>query len=75
MANVPDGITLRQFHSVAGLLRHADDLRRWCCHGQWHGSILRQASGPVVFGYDPDILCARAHCSAAELSRARKKAA
>lgn len=72
MANVPDGQRNAQFHSVLVYLRHADDPTPLVCHGQWHGRILRQASGAGGFGYDPIFFVPERNCSAAELSRAEK---
>lgn len=72
MADVPDGQRNAQFHSVLVYLRHADDPTPLVCHGQWHGRILRQASGAGGFGYDPIFFVPERNCSAAELSRAEK---
>ena len=72
MENVPDGQRNAQFHSVLVYLRHAEDPTPLVCHGQWHGSILRQASGAGGFGYDSIFLVPERNCSAAELSRVEK---
>lgn len=72
LADVPDGQRNAQFHSLLVYLRHADDPTPLVCHGQWHGSILRQPAGTGGFGYDPIFFLADRNCSAAELSRTEK---
>ena len=62
-----------RFHCVLAYMRHADDPTPIICHGVWEGSILRSAKGANGFGYDPVFWVESDKCSAAELTKERKR--
>lgn len=62
------------FHCVLVYVRTADDPVPLIAHGQWPGTILRQASGEGGFGYDPVFHVTDRQCTAAQLSKQEKNA-
>lgn len=62
-----------RFHCVLAYMRHADDPTPLICHGVWEGSIIRSPKGENGFGYDPIFWVESDKCSAAELTKERKR--
>lgn len=60
------------FTCLLVLVRHADDPQPIICEGEWHGEVLRAASGENGFGYDPLFGVPELGKSAAELSHDEK---
>ena len=73
MEQVETNARSARFHCVLTYLRHADDPTPMICHGSWEGSILRSARGEQGFGYDPVFWVESERCSAAELTKERKR--
>lgn len=71
--DIPPSQRQAQFHCVLAYLRHAEDPTPIICHGSWHGSITLAPDGVNGFGYDPVFWVAEEHCTAAQLSPARKQ--
>ena len=70
--SVPDGKRGARFICCLVFMQHAEDPTPLICHGQWHGSILREARGEQGFGYDPLFYVPQKACAAAELSKQEK---
>lgn len=74
LEKVPDGQRQAQFHCVLVYLRHAEDPTPLVFHGSWAGEITRAAAGEGGFGYDPIFYVPELGKTAAELSKAEKRA-
>ncbi|MCE0489789.1 XTP/dITP diphosphatase [Pantoea sp. Mb-10] len=74
LENVPDGQRQAQFHCVLVYLRHAEDPTPLVFHGSWAGEITRAAAGEGGFGYDPIFYVPELGKTAAELTKAEKRA-
>jgi len=74
LKDVPQGKRQAQFHCVLVYLRHAADPTPLVCHGSWAGEIIHAPAGEGGFGYDPIFYVPALGKTAAELSKAEKKA-
>lgn len=53
MQNIPDDKRHATFNTVLVYLTHPKDPIPLICHGQLHGTLLRESRGDNGFGYDP----------------------
>ncbi len=74
MRAVPQGQRQARFHCVLVYLRHAADPTPLVCHGSWAGEIAQAPAGSGGFGYDPIFFVPALGKTAAELSKAEKRA-
>lgn len=74
MADVPDEKRTAEFHCVLVWMQSANDPTPLICHGRWAGKIAHAAAGAGGFGYDPIFIANETHTTAAELSKAQKRA-
>jgi len=68
LEHLPEAQRSARFYCVLVLLRHADDPQPLIAEGEWHGRILRAATGAGGFGYDPVFFDPDRGVSAAELA-------
>ena len=68
LEHLPEAQRTARFYCVLVLLRHADDPQPLIAEGEWHGRILRAATGAGGFGYDPVFFDPDRGVSAAELA-------
>lgn len=74
LKDVPDAQRKARFHCVLVYMRHAQDPTPLVCHGSWEGEITRSPAGEGGFGYDPIFFVPGEGKTAAELTRAEKRA-
>ncbi|MFD1803737.1 XTP/dITP diphosphatase [Mixta tenebrionis] len=74
MRAVPQGQRQARFHCVLVYLRHAAAPTPLVCHGSWAGEIAQAPAGSGGFGYDPIFFVPALGKTAAELSKAEKRA-
>lgn len=67
MKNAPDDKRQARFHCVLVYMLHENDPAPLVCHGVFEGTITREASGTLGFGYDPIFFVKERGCTAAHL--------
>jgi len=72
LINVPDEEREARFICCLVYMRHELDPTPIICHGEWSGTIMREASGSNGFGYDPLFWLPELNCASAELTKADK---
>ncbi len=72
LKDYPEDKRKARFYCALVYLTHALDPTPLICCGSWEGTILKAPQGKNGFGYDPVFYVPSEHCSAAELSSAKK---